>query len=200
MTETLLLRPSPDAEDRFDSVVLGTDGQIVEQSIGADQHTIEAAANGRKVIGLIPGGEVLLTTVRLPPMPAAKLRQGVAYALEDQLIDDLEIMLAQTDLDIAAHYAALAGEASGSFFERVREEYARAVAAVLEIKECHELLDDERTQQRALALRNPYVDPMHLMQVDLLRRWRAKGAQDRELFEALLASINGIAQGLQTTG
>jgi len=117
-----------------------------------------------------------------------------------QLIDDLEIMLAQTDLDIAAHYAALAGEASGSFFERVREEYARAVAAVLEIKECHELLDDERTQQRALALRNPYVDPMHLMQVDLLRRWRAKGAQDRELFEALLASINGIAQGLQTTG
>lgn len=91
MTETLLLRPSPDAEDRFDSVVLGTDGQIVEQSIGADQHTIEAAANGRKVIGLIPGGEVLLTTVRLPPMPAATVRQGVAYALEDQLIDDLEL-------------------------------------------------------------------------------------------------------------
>ncbi|NBV53429.1 MAG: phosphoenolpyruvate carboxylase, partial [Verrucomicrobia bacterium] len=54
--------------------------------------------------------------------------------------------------------------------------------------------------QRGIALRNPYVDPMHLMQVDLLRRWRAKGAQDRELFEALLASINGIAQGLQTTG
>jgi hypothetical protein len=50
MTETLLLRPSPDAEDRFDSVVLGTDGQIVEQSIGADQYAIEAAANGRKVI------------------------------------------------------------------------------------------------------------------------------------------------------
>ena len=51
MTETLLLRPSPDAEDRFDSVVLGTDGQIVEQSIGADRHAIEAVANGRKVIG-----------------------------------------------------------------------------------------------------------------------------------------------------
>ncbi len=91
MTETLLLRPSSSAEDRFDSVVLGADGQIVEQSIGADRQVIEAAANGRKVIGLVPGGDVLLTTVRLPPMPAAKLRQGVAYALEDQLIDDLEL-------------------------------------------------------------------------------------------------------------
>ena len=91
MTETLLLRPSSSAEDRFDSVVLGADGQLVEQSIGADRQVIEAAANGRKVIGLIPGGDVLLTTVRLPPMPAAKLRQGVAYALEDQLIDDLEL-------------------------------------------------------------------------------------------------------------
>ena len=41
---------------------------------------------------------------------------------------------------------------------------------------------------------------MNLMQVDLLARWRASGRNDRELFEALLASISGIAQGLQTTG
>jgi general secretion pathway protein L len=91
MTETLLLRPSPDAQNRFDGVVLGRDGQLVEQSIGADPFVIEAIANGRRVVGLIPGGDVLLTAVRLPPMPTAKLRQGVAYALEDQLIDDLEL-------------------------------------------------------------------------------------------------------------
>jgi phosphoenolpyruvate carboxylase len=41
---------------------------------------------------------------------------------------------------------------------------------------------------------------MHLMQVDLLRRWRGSGREDRALFEALLASVTGIAQGLQTTG
>jgi phosphoenolpyruvate carboxylase len=71
---------------------------------------------------------------------------------------------------------------------------------VLDIKQQSELLDGDRTQQRALQLRNPYVDPMNLMQVDLLRRWRASSREDRDLFEALLASLNGIAQGLQNTG
>ena len=49
-------------------------------------------------------------------------------------------------------------------------------------------------------LRNPYVDPMSFMQVDLLRRWRETNRQDGGLFDTLLASINGIAQGLQNTG
>ena len=62
------------------------------------------------------------------------------------------------------------------------------------------LLDSEPTLQRSIRLRNPYVDPMNLMQVDLLQRWRADGRRDRDLFEALLASISGIAQGLQSTG
>jgi phosphoenolpyruvate carboxylase len=44
------------------------------------------------------------------------------------------------------------------------------------------------------------VDPIHLMQVDLLQRWRESGREDRELFEALVASVNGIAQGLQGSG
>jgi phosphoenolpyruvate carboxylase len=49
-------------------------------------------------------------------------------------------------------------------------------------------------------LRNPYVDPMSLMQVDLLARWRDSDREDSALFDALLASVNGIAQGLQNTG
>jgi phosphoenolpyruvate carboxylase len=49
-------------------------------------------------------------------------------------------------------------------------------------------------------LRNPYVDPMSLMQVDLLARWRTSNYKDEDLFAALLASVNGIAQGLQNTG
>lgn len=90
MTETLLLRPSSHAEDRFDSVVLDADACVVAQSLAEGREAVQAAANGRRVIGLIPGGDVLLTAVRLPPMAASKLRQGIAYALEDQLIDDLE--------------------------------------------------------------------------------------------------------------
>ena len=71
---------------------------------------------------------------------------------------------------------------------------------MLAIKDSAELLDGDRTLQRGIQLRNPYVDPVNLMQVDLLRRWRGTGREDRELFEALVASINGIAQGLQSTG
>jgi len=91
MTETLLLRPSTIAEDRFDTAVLGADGQLLSHSLAAQREEIDSLAQGRKVVGLIPGSDVLLTSLRLPPMPAAKLRQGVAYALEDQLIDDLEL-------------------------------------------------------------------------------------------------------------
>ena len=54
--------------------------------------------------------------------------------------------------------------------------------------------------QRAIMLRNPYVDPMSLMQVDLLQRWRDAQRKDDDLLEALLASVNGIAAGLQNTG
>jgi phosphoenolpyruvate carboxylase len=46
-------------------------------------------------------------------------------------------------------------------------------------------------------LRNPYIDPMHLVQVDLLRRWRAGCRNDRELFKALVSTVSGIAQALQ---
>jgi phosphoenolpyruvate carboxylase len=62
------------------------------------------------------------------------------------------------------------------------------------------LLDKDPTLQRAIMLRNPYIDPMHLMQVDLLKRWRDTGRRDDALFGALQASISGIAQGLQATG
>jgi phosphoenolpyruvate carboxylase len=49
-------------------------------------------------------------------------------------------------------------------------------------------------------LRNPYVDPISLMQVDLLKRWRDSNREDAEIFSALLATVNGMAQALQNTG
>ena len=71
---------------------------------------------------------------------------------------------------------------------------------MLAIKRTTALVDRDPTLQRAIELRNPYVDPINLLQVDLLRRWRESGRQDRDLFEGLLASIAGIAEGLQSTG
>ena len=116
------------------------------------------------------------------------------------LLDDIETMLARVDLDIAQHYAALAPQELRRFSSSIRTEYLAARAALLAIKDSRALLDSDPTMQRSIELRNPYVDPMNLMQVDLLKRWRASGREDRDLFEALLASVGGIAQGLQSSG
>jgi phosphoenolpyruvate carboxylase len=116
------------------------------------------------------------------------------------LVDDVEAMLARADLEIAQGYNVLAPTPLHRFFADTRREYALACETVLRIKNYEALLDGDRTLQRGIQLRNPYVDPMNLMQIDLLQRWRATGREDRDLFEALLASISGIAQGLQSTG
>ena len=116
------------------------------------------------------------------------------------LIDDLEASLARADLDIAAAYEELAETAQRHFGVKLREEFALVREQVLAIKQTQALLDRDQTLQRSIELRNPYVDPINLLQVDLLRRWRESGRQDRELFESLLACIAGIAEGLQSTG
>jgi phosphoenolpyruvate carboxylase len=116
------------------------------------------------------------------------------------LLDDVEAMLARTDLEIASHYDALAGDALRAQAESIRREYDLTVTHVLRLRGCVRLLDSDPTLQRSIKLRNPYIDPMHLMQVDLLQRWRRTGCEDQALFGALRATISGIAQGLQATG
>ena len=116
------------------------------------------------------------------------------------LIADAEMVLAKADLGIAEYYSELAGDAHQKFFPLIQREFDLTRELILEYSDRSELLEGDRTLQRAIMLRNPYVDPMSIMQVDLLRRWRATDRQDADLFEALLASVNGIAQGLQNTG
>ncbi len=123
-----------------------------------------------------------------------------AWPFFSHLLDDVESMLARTDLDIAAHYDALAEESLRIHAEPIRREYELTVGHVLALRGSERLLDSDPTLQRSIMLRNPYVDPMHLMQVDLLKRWRASERRDPDLFNALRATISGIAQGLQATG
>ena len=116
------------------------------------------------------------------------------------LIDDVEMVLGTADLAIAARYALLAGKLGSRYFPVIRAEFDRTVARVLELKQARALLDSDPALQRSILLRNPYVDPMSLLQIDLLARWRAAGRPDDDVFRALLASVRGIAQGLQSTG
>ncbi len=116
------------------------------------------------------------------------------------LTADAEMVLAKADLGVAKIYSELAGELHERFFPIIEQEFELTRDLILEYSEEETLLEGDFTLQRAIMLRNPYVDPMSLMQVDLLRRWRATNREDEELFDALLASVNGIAQGLQNTG
>jgi phosphoenolpyruvate carboxylase len=116
------------------------------------------------------------------------------------VVNDTEMVLAKVDLGIGAHYAELAPETSRPIFDAIRAEYERSVEMILRLKGNTQLLDDDRALKRSIGLRNPYMDPMSLLQVDLLARWRAADRDDPALFQALLATVNGIAQGLQQSG
>ena len=116
------------------------------------------------------------------------------------LTADAEMVLAKADLGIARLYSELAGELHDEFFPIIEKEHDLTRDLILEYSNREMLLEGDVTLQRAIMLRNPYVDPMSLMQIDLLARWRASDYEDTALFDALLASVNGIAQGLQNTG
>ena len=116
------------------------------------------------------------------------------------LTSDAEMVLAKADLDIARLYSELAGDLHEEFFPGLVREFELTRDLILKYSDHESLLEGDFTLQRAIMLRNPYVDPMSLLQVDLLRRWRETGRKDPQLFDTLLASINGIAQGLQNTG
>ena len=116
------------------------------------------------------------------------------------LTADAEMVLAKADLGISHLYSELAGDLHERFYPIIKQEFELTCDLILEYSDHQELLEGDVTLQRSIMLRNPYVDPMSLMQVDLLSRWRKEGRNEDEVFDALLASVNGIAQGLQNTG
>ena len=115
------------------------------------------------------------------------------------LVGDVEVSLAKADLTIAEHYSRLS-PLHDEFFPIIKDEYDRSVSLVLELRGGDELLSDQETLKRSIRLRNPYVDPMSFLQVDLLDRWRRGGRQDDAILRALMVSVNGIAHGMQNTG
>ena len=117
------------------------------------------------------------------------------------LVADAEMVLAKSDLGIAELYSRLAGdELHEQFFPKIHAEFELTRDLILDHSDHESILEGDITLQRAIMLRNPYVDPISLMQVDLLSRWRATNHEDNEVFDALLATVNGIAHGLQNTG
>ena len=115
------------------------------------------------------------------------------------VVDNLEMTLAKTSLEVASEYLELvpAELDPARFFGVIADEHARAVRAVLDIVEGETLLDRHPVLRRSIQLRNPYVDPMNAIQVELLRRVRAG---DESARPPLTRSIAGIATALRNTG
>ena len=116
------------------------------------------------------------------------------------LLADVETVLAKADLDIAARYSALSGDLHHQVFPIIQSEFALTRDWILTLSGKDRLLEDANTLRRAIRLRNPYLDPVSFLQIELLSRWRNSGRQEDTVFQALLASVNGIAHGLQNTG
>jgi phosphoenolpyruvate carboxylase len=130
-------------------------------------------------------------------------RMAQSWPFVDDLLGKVEMVCAKTDVEIAREYVRhLGGDLK--LLESLIGEYQRAVEALLLIRGHRQLLDDTPVLQSAIALRNPYVDPLSLLQISLLRRKRTGAAKnDREkaaISDALATTLSGIAQGLRNTG
>jgi phosphoenolpyruvate carboxylase len=123
------------------------------------------------------------------------------FPLFIDLIRNVEMALAKADLGIAEIYATLVPDIRMRVrvFSKLKAEMERTLRAVLAVTGQKELLEKNQVLARSIRLRNPYVDPMSLIQVDLLRRKRA-GENTPEINRAIAGTINGISAGLRNTG
>lgn len=123
------------------------------------------------------------------------------FPLFIDLVRNVEMALAKSDFGIAKLYSELVTEKPlrERIFNRLQEEFERTERALLQVTGQKELLESNPVLARSIRLRNPYVDPMSLIQVELLRRKR-DGDDSDALNRALGATINGISAGLRNTG
>ncbi len=162
---------------------------------------------------LLPGwlavGTALENFIKARPRENLRLLREMygAWPFFHSTISNIEMTLAKADFQIARQYASrtLDPQLGQRIFHLLEEEYERACRVTLQITGERRLLDQSPVLQRSIAVRNPYVDPLSYLQVELLarRRGNVSGANssDRDkLLYATLLTINGIAAGMRNTG
>ena len=128
-----------------------------------------------------------------------EMARGLPLFLD--ILQNVEIAMAKADFGIARQYSMLVEDAGlrERVFTMLETEFNRTRRMVLAVAEQTVLLEKNPVLARSIRLRNPYVDPMSLLQLELLRRKRA-GESGEELDRAITATINGISAGLRNTG
>src|SRR5215472_5469270 len=147
-------------------------------------------------------GHALEQFTALGPQEEQILRDMAAeFPLFSDMLRNIELAMAKADFSIARLYASLVDDASlrEGVYGMLRQEFERSQRMILRITGQKELLERNPVLSRSIRLRNPYVDPMSLIQVELLRRKRT-GKPSAELDYAIGTTMNGIAAGLHNTG
>ena len=121
------------------------------------------------------------------------------------MVDNIQMIMSKADFDIAQLYSELTTPPSlgSEMFKQLHDRFENTKKTIITISKQRHILDNNPVLQRSITLRNPYVDPMSLMQVELLKRLRRKDIDEKqrlELEEVMFLCINGIAAGLRNTG
>ncbi len=123
------------------------------------------------------------------------------------LLDNVQLSLLKSDMDIATEYAKLSsqGERGEAVFKMIQQEYYRCMTQVLHITQSHYLLENNLYLARSLTTRNPYLEPLHQIQVVLLQRTRQameseETSSAQVWMEPLLRTIHAISAGMRNTG
>jgi len=138
---------------------------------------------------------------------AGRLREMYAgWPFFRAILDNAEMSLLKADMGIAALYSELVPSRAlaTAVFTRIGSEFVRTRESILRATGHAELMDGDPVIQRSVHLRNPYVDPLNYLQVEMLRRLRSLADQDGDeatgYREIVVVTINGIAAGLRNTG
>lgn len=117
------------------------------------------------------------------------------------LLSNMDMVLAKSDLALASRYSELVTDARlrKRIFSSIEAEWLRTTEALAQITEESDRLASNPALARSIRHRFPYIDPLHHLQVELVRRWRT-GQTDERLKNGIHISINGIAAGLRNTG
>ncbi len=138
-------------------------------------------------VGARPGGRALLT------------RMAESWPFFDDLLAKVEMVCAKADMAVARRYIETLG-GDLALFEEIEAEYQRTVDELLAIRGQARLLEGQSVLRTTIDLRNPYVDPLSLLQISLLNRKASATYQAEALEVALGTTLNGVAQGLRNTG
>ncbi|MEO8576467.1 MAG: phosphoenolpyruvate carboxylase [Gemmatimonadales bacterium] len=130
-------------------------------------------------------------------------RMAKTWPFFDDLLAKIEMVCAKADMEIARTYVTRLGGDS-ALLSQLTDEFEKTVNTLMKVRGADHLLDDSVVVQAAIALRNPYVDALSLLQINQLIRKRSlpkSATEEREKVESVLATtVSGIAQGLRNTG